>query len=159
MGSDVLSAAAVTRFEVASPFIVATLLVLAGGAVAAIVLWRLGARLSKWVEDQKLQEKLPATFTPDSIEQFSQWTIDCAQVLTGLLAPLVGLVVLHKHTSDGLQTAYLGAFVASLLVFVWFLSRDPSRYGKGWPGIFTPALVVMLVVNVAAGVLAYLIGP
>jgi hypothetical protein len=150
---------AVSRFDVAAPFIVAVLLVLIGGAVGWVVLLRLRTQFSDWVIEQDVRDKLPATFTPEAIKQISGWTVDCAQVLTGLLAPLVGLVLLKHSTSSGLQIAYLGAFAISFLAFVWFLAWDPSRYGKGWPGIFTPILVVMLLVNVGAAAAAYAVGP
>lgn len=150
---------AVSRFDVATPFIVAALLVLIGGAVGWVVLWKLRTQLSDWTITQEVRDKLPASFTPEAIKQLSQWTVDCAQVLTGLLAPLVGLVLLKHSTSDSLQIAYLGAFAVSFLAFVWFLSWDPSRYGKGWPGILTPILVVMLVVNIGAAAVAYAVGP
>jgi hypothetical protein len=145
---------------VALPFIVAAALIVAGAIIAVIVLGRLGDRLNRYAYEQGVADELPETFKPDAIKQFSGWTVDCAQVLTGLLAPLVGLVVLRKHgTSTELQLAYLGAFILSLAVFAWFLRRDLTKYGTSSLPVFTPVVALTFLVNVAAAAGAYLIGP
>lgn len=152
--------AELSRLDVALPFLVAIVLTAISAFVGEIVLGRLADQLEKWAGEQGVMEKLPETFKPASISQLSGWTVDCAQVLAGLLAPLVGLILLDKHgSSSELQLAYLAAFAISFGAFVCLLRRDPSKYGTGWPRVLTPAVALALILNIGGAVAAYLIGP
>lgn len=157
---DLATVVKLTRLDVALPFIVASLLIIAGALVATLTTRRVEDILTRWAQEQGVEKCLPDTFKPAFLAQMSQWTIDTAQVLTGLLAPLVALVLLHKHGGrDQLQLAYLAVFVAALAIFTRFLLADPAKYGSKLPRGITPVVVITLLLNIAGSVAAYVIGP
>jgi len=150
-----------TRLDAALPFIVGALLIVVGGFVSALVvskvkdLYRARAR-----EANTPEEDLPDEFKPEYIAKTSQWIIDIAQVLTALLAPLVGLILLRRHgNSDELAILYLGVFAFAFGIFVGFFRADVSRYGTNFPEWLTPIVAMTLALNVLGAVLAYVIGP
>jgi len=159
-----------TRFDVALPFLVSAVLIVVAAFVALLVLDRTEAVVDKWAGESKGGAKaLPDAFQPSSIAKVSGWIIDTSQILTSLLAPLVGLVLLLKAGAAGhFALAYLGAVAITLIVFVVFVRLSPDSYG--WPGSWSlipkilrdalsPVVVLLVIINLAGAGVAYAIAP
>jgi len=150
-----------TRLDVALPFFLAAAFVIVGGFAALLVTRRVRTFLDGEVSKSvKCANKLPYAFRPEPLSQMSQWTIDSAQILTALVAPLIGLVLLLKQGATGVLVALdLVACLVAVGGFRVFLKRDPTFYGTKSPRLMTPMLVISVLLNLFAGVVAYAIGP
>ena len=155
------SAPKLTQLDVALPFFVAAVLVVIGAAFEEIVKDKVAPVLEGWAKQTGDDlGQVGDTFQPESMAQMSGWTIETAQVVPTVLAPLVGLVLLWKQGARGLLVlALLAILFVAVVAFVLFLKRPSYKYGSGWPWIFTPLTMLALVLNLAGAGIAALIGP
>jgi hypothetical protein len=159
------AAVKLTRLDVALPFWLAAGLVVIGAIVADLVTDKVAATLRDWADEAGGEEHLPYAFMPLVLGRMSVWTIDAAQVVTTILAPLVGLFLLWKQSATGvLVAANVVTFLAALVGFWYFWKKSPDEYAGGWHGhhwplFLTPLSVLAFVLNAVGGGIAYAIGP
>ena len=123
-------------FDAALPFLVGAVVVLLGAVAAHFVSKKVEALYHHFAKEAGIHDesKLPYSFRPEPIAQVSGWIIDVGQILSALLAPLVGIVLLLEHGGPvELVALYLAALLLSTGAFLIFLSTDASFYGTPSP--------------------------
>ena len=97
----------------------------------------------------------------DSLRNLVVYWVDMTQATALVLAPLLGLIILVHSWTTWLIYVYAGATVGGLLLILWMaLGANPATYAgrRGFLNL-TPVTITGLVLDVAAGLLAYFIGP
>lgn len=151
-----------TRFDVALPFLAGAIFAIVGWLAATLVYDKVCENLHTVLRNAKIDaEVLPYPFRPESIAKSSQWTVDTALVLPGLLSPGLGLILLLRQGATGaLWFAYAGAFLLAFAVYILFLRRPPDEYGRRWPSrLTTPITVILVIINLTGAAAAGAIGP
>lgn len=168
-----------TRFEVASPFLVSALLLFLAPFVAHAIEYRLRDVFTVFLEAPE-RPTLPGE--TEILARTAVWTIDAAQTITIFLGPLVGLVVVRPNLAGPLSLLYVVSLVVAIATFLGFTFKtDVNKYDYPWKlplagrrlpvlgwtlpfgewrvKFFTRLVVVGILVNLIAGGLAWLIGP
>jgi hypothetical protein len=152
---------AVSRVEVAIPFVTSSAFLLIGGFVSLVVAARIESLYRDWLRQANAHdEHLPLVVRPEVIGEMAAWSMDAGQSLGVVAAPAIGFLLL---VDEGLGTAasvtYIVAVLAGLAVLICFLvAKRPEGYARHTRlKIFSPMMDVGLGLNVVAGGLAVLL--
>jgi hypothetical protein len=159
-----------SRLDVALPFIFTVAALVLSVPIGAFV----AKRLAKWVE-WRLRRDLNAALEeppaesvlrPETSAEISAlllpWAIDVSQAIPTLTLPAASLAILTS--GHGLRAAtvglYIGAIVVGLAAFLVLATGIyPGGYVRRGRWGFSPLIVMGVLVNAAAAVIAYALGP
>lgn len=154
---------AVSRFDVALPFVISAGLLLVSSFTTLAIRERLEKVLTEWFKESKIEvDKLPVPQEPGSLASTSAWTVDAGQILAAVLGPLIALLILRPRVGDALSLLYFGSFVVAVIAFFAFTFKvRADRYGaRTVLRFFTPLGAIGIALNLAAAaVAAWAIGP
>lgn len=154
-----LGTAAITRFDVAAPFLANAFVLLLGPFGALAIEHRFAATYRRW--DRSVEAPpLPGHHDPDQVAETTVWAIDASQILIVLLGPIAGLLILHPNINAAVSVVYIAVIVLSVAGFLAFVFLTaPDAYKSDWIWIFSPVNVGAIVVSLLAGGIAAAIGP
>jgi hypothetical protein len=142
----------------AAPFLINALLLVLGAFQLLAIQSRLEKVFTKWIEAGKVS---PGPYADaGTLAGTAVWTVDAAQILANIVAPLVGLLLLKPDLGSALSILYGGAFVVAFVAFLGFtfLSKVDG-YGISQVPLVTPVLVIGVLLNLIAAGIAVAIGP
>jgi len=169
-------ALAITRLDVAAPFLANALLVLLGAFLGPLIIMKLEGAFGDWIAGVQVEKsmkcpkckkehlvKIDTTsviFDAEQSAQASIWAIDASQILGLFLGPLLGIVLLSPPWSSGVALLYIAGIFVCVIAFAYFVAkvRVDSYWTWGYP-LFTPVSIAGILVSLAAAVAAALIGP
>jgi hypothetical protein len=153
----------VSPFDVALPFLVSAALLVVSSFAEEAISQRMDRVLNTYFsESGVVVDELATPLQPSSLASTTAWTVDAAQILSLLLAPVIGLLILQPHLGSALSVLYIASFFVAIAAFFGFTFRvRADRYhSKVWLRFFIPVVVLgVLLELVAAGVAAWAIGP
>jgi hypothetical protein len=170
-----IAAAAPSSFEVAAPFLITAVLTILGGLGALLVVARMQTAYQKVLDTAKVPpEFLIGDLRAESLANATNWAIDGATIITSLLGPGIGLVLLYDDLGAMTIAIYSAVMFVAFGGFFLFVAKVPVsgypnapfgvRMGR-WrirpPAInpFTPVVVLAAAVNILAGIWVLAAGP
>jgi hypothetical protein len=128
---------------------------------------RLGHQYEHALEEIKVTPDDRTTdVVPENLAKMGTWLIDGGVLITGLMGPVVGLVILFNRVTLPLKIAYVVVIFLIFAMFTLFVNKvEPLGYPKRqslvipavW--VFTPVVLLSALVNFAAGILVLVRGP
>jgi hypothetical protein len=170
-----IASAAPSNLEAAAPFLITAVLTMLGGLGALLVV----AQMKNAYQGVLNKAKVPAEFLivdlrAESLANITNWAIDGSTIITSLLGPGIGLVLLHDDLGATTIVLYSAVMFVAFGGFFLFIAKVPIngypnapfglRVGR-WrirpPAIppFTPVVVLAAAVNILAGIWVLAAGP
>jgi hypothetical protein len=140
------------------PFLISGVLIIVGLATTS----RLNARLKRYVTgatDMEILDGVPERLQPGSLGNVVLYWVDLTQATALLVGPVLGLLTVVDLSQAWVAGVYAVAILGGICLLLWLaLAADESSYSSsfGWLG-FTPVTAIALVIDVAAGVIAYFV--
>lgn len=142
----------------AAPFLISALLLVLGPFQVLAIQSRLKEVFTKWIAEGEVKPGPMAD--AGTLAGTAVWTVDAAQILANIVAPLVGLLVLKPELGSPLSVLYVGAFVAAVSAFLGFTFMvRVDGYGISRVPLATPVVVIGVLLNLIAAGIAVAIGP
>jgi hypothetical protein len=142
----------------AVPFLISALLLVLGPFQVLAIQSRLKDVFTKWIGDGEVTPGAMAD--AGTLAGTAVWTVDAAQILANIVAPLVGLLVLRPGLGSPLSVLYVIAFVVAVAAFLGFTFLvKVDGYGISRVPLATPVVVIGVLLNLVAAGIAAAIGP
>lgn len=141
------------------PFLISGLLIILGLVVSS----RMDAKIRRYVTRDshcEFNSDAPDHLQPGPLRNVVCYWIDLTQSAALVIGPLLGVLILIDLSNPWLRAAYAAAILVGIGMILWIALRDDmSTYASraGRLGI-TPVIALGLVVNIAAGFVAYFPG-
>jgi hypothetical protein len=144
------------------PFLVSGILIIVG----LVAISRLDGRLNRYVTgdpDKTYNEKLSddlAHLQPGSLRNVVVYWVDMTQSCALLVGPVLGVLVFVNLTHPLVVAAYAVSILIAIGLILWLaLLADESTYNSQGGKIgLTPVTTAAIIVDLAAGVIAYFAG-
>ncbi len=143
----------------AYPFLISGVLIIVGLVATS----RLDARLKRYVTMSPVKEVVEggaAHLQPGPLRNVVLYWVDITQASALLIGPVLGLLILVDLSQPWVATAYAVAVLVGIGLILWLaLAADESTYGSrtGKLGL-TPVTTIGLIIDIAAGLVAYFAG-
>jgi hypothetical protein len=170
-----IAATAPSNLQVAAPFLITAMLTLLGGLGALLVVDRMETAYQTVLNTANVPAEFMTTeLHAESLANATNWAIDGATIITSLLGPGIGLVLLYDDLDIMTTAIYSAVMFVAFGGFFLFVARVPvSGYPNapfGVPvgrwrirppaiGPFTPIVVLAAGVNIFAGIWVLATGP
>jgi hypothetical protein len=115
-------AAAVSKLELAAPFLITILIITVSVGVYNEIAQRLELYFAHDWTQEELDEVDPDR-APSSYALASVWAMDAAQIPTIIGTPAASLFILHKNYTTGFLVFYTGVLTFGLMFFFYFLRQ------------------------------------
>jgi hypothetical protein len=148
--------------ERAYPFLISGVLLLVG----LVTISRLDARLNLYVTgdaNKESRDDLPASLhhlQPERLRHVVCYWVDLTQATALIIGPVLGVLILVNLSQVWVATAYAVSIVVGIGLILWLaLAADESTYSLRTGFLrLTPVTAIGLVIDIAAGLLAYFAG-
>jgi hypothetical protein len=164
---------AVSRFDVAAPFLVNVAVVVVSALASSTIITKLERAFALWREDvttetddegneKKGTETVsqPLISDPAQTAQPSIWAMDASQILGLFLGPVLGLILLAPPLTSVLGVVYIVGIVACIGTFFAFVAWvKADRYPTWGKWKLTPVTIGGIFVSLVAAGVAAAIGP
>jgi hypothetical protein len=145
--------------ERAYPFLISTILILVGLVATS----RQDARVNRYATgsaDTNVYPKLSGELVhlqPGQLRNVVLYWIETTQATALIIGPVLGVLIFTNLSNPWVAGVYGGAIVIGIGLIIWLaLIGDESKYsGRIGRLGFTPVTSVALIIDVAAGVVAY----
>jgi hypothetical protein len=144
------------------PFLISGVMIIIG----LVAVSRLDTRLNRYVTgdpNTNSRDDLEGNLEhlqPPMLRNVVCYWVDLTQATALIIGPVLGVLILVNLSQVWVATVYAVAIVAGIGLILWLaLCADESTYSSqsGWLGL-TPVTSVALLVDLAAGVIAYFAG-